>query len=221
MVNILILPLIILFLLVGIVSSLSIIFAKNGFGFWANLRRLGGLLLLLGSSGFIVPIIIKVSGVNLPSNLEWPIAYSHSVLEHTCGLHILPHKPTGRIQIYDRSFRFIKAVRHEHRGEILNITAASDCSFHVLSYIKSGEGKKTQYDIKGEVLATELADRIPPRQWGRSIDRKHLKSGVVPTPFYLWSFSHPAISWIYIILSFGIIRLTDLIVKNAIKSLKF
>jgi hypothetical protein len=59
-------------------------------------------LLVLGGAGFFGAALSALGGLNwLPTRFEWPVGYTGGVVSSAEGLHVVPHDPTGRIQVYD------------------------------------------------------------------------------------------------------------------------
>jgi hypothetical protein len=47
-------------------------------------------------------------GLPIPTTFEWPVGSTNNIVMTPEGLYIVPHRPAGRVQIYDAGMRFIR-----------------------------------------------------------------------------------------------------------------
>lgn len=104
-----------MWLIVPLMGLLFVGFAlKGAFRSWQRLqgvRRIlamtGFLLMAVGGFGFF-SIILAMLG-KVPDELEWPIGRADQIIQAQGGLQVATHMVTGRIQVYDRSWHFLRA----------------------------------------------------------------------------------------------------------------
>jgi YD repeat-containing protein len=59
-------------------------------------------ILVVGAAGFFGSALSAAGGLNwLPNSFEWPVGYASGVISTPAGLHVVPHTPSGRIQVYE------------------------------------------------------------------------------------------------------------------------
>ena len=76
-------------------------------------------LLLIGVTGFLGAGFSSAGGLNwLPSSFEWPVGSVDGVVTTKDGLHVVPHTPSGRIQIYDSGWHFTRGWRVDAGGGV-------------------------------------------------------------------------------------------------------
>ena len=97
--------------LVGVTFLVTSVFGVLGSKKDTGLRRwlttIGWSFVAVGASGFFGMAFLVVGGHRwLPSNFEWPIGFADGILTMTNGIYVVPHTPTGRIQIYDANWKF-------------------------------------------------------------------------------------------------------------------
>ena len=62
---------------------------------------------MVGAAGFFGSALSAVGGLNwLPHSFEWPVGYAGGVVSTSEGLHVVPHTPSGRIQVYNANWTF-------------------------------------------------------------------------------------------------------------------
>src|SRR5215831_20079947 len=101
-------------LLVVLIGGTVIVFAvlipysrDRGTGWRRWLTALASCLVVVGAAGFFGSGLSAVGGLNwLPNSFEWPVGYSGGILTTAEGLHVVPHTPSGRIQVYDADWTF-------------------------------------------------------------------------------------------------------------------
>jgi hypothetical protein len=63
---------------------------------------------LIGASGFFAAALSAVGIFKLPSSREWPAGYVSGVVTTPDGKYIVPLVPSGRVQLYDSQWHFIR-----------------------------------------------------------------------------------------------------------------
>lgn len=146
---------------------------------------LGGFLVLLGALGFFGSALLSLGVVSLPSSFEWPSGYVQGIVTSSDGLNIVPLEPSGRVQIYNPQWRFMRGWQVNAEGGPFRVVVYQPGTIGV--YTRRGKHHFT-YSATGELLAsttyTEPFDSMTNE--GHSM--------VVPTFAILWPFSSPFLS---------------------------
>ena len=144
------------------------------------------LLVLVGAGGFFAAALSATGIIKLPSSYEWPAGYVRGVVTTADGKYIVPLMPSGRLQIYDSQWHFIRGwnvgtgggnfkVQCSANGVIEVFTARGE---HHYSFAQDGH-------LIGSESLPEPFSLLPDE--GQSV--------VVPTSPLLWIFSSPFLSW--------------------------
>jgi hypothetical protein len=193
---------ILLVVLIGgtfIVGAACIPFSsERGRGWRRWLTITASCLMVVGEVGFFGSVLSAAGGLNwLPSSFEWPVGYTGGVVSTADGLHVAPHTPSGRIQVYDANWSFVTGWHVDAGGGTFKLLAPAGGRIEVITargrwhYVFALDGtliSKNSYEPKSY-------DSFP--REGESV--------VVPTAPWLWTFSHPGISWV--VLAIGMVML--------------
>lgn len=187
-----------LFFLGFIANGIVVFFSQKGFQLKSVVNRVAGVLLIVGAAGFFGTMAF--SSANLETaKFEWPIGTTLSAYPHTDNSYIVLHEPSGRIQIYDGSLKYIRGWGVNAYTGSFNLLPAEDDTFFI--YTARGE-MKYLYDLEGNLLSSEkYSDTFPYK-------KEHLEKLSIPTPFYLWGFTNPAKAWVLMILGFILLHIT-------------
>src|SRR2546423_1685308 len=89
--------------------------------FWQGLRSLrswrgciriiGAILMIYAVAGFFGAGFSACGGLDWLGSFEWPIGYTSGVSRTPSGDLVVPHDPSGRLQIYDGDRRFLRGWR--------------------------------------------------------------------------------------------------------------
>ena len=91
-------------------------------------------LMLVGGLGFFGSGLSAFGGLNwLATSFEWPIGYSDGVVTTPEGVHVVSHDPSGRIQLYDANWRFIRGWHVDAAGGLLKVTSAGANRIEVIT----------------------------------------------------------------------------------------
>lgn len=136
-----------------------------------------------GVFGFVFFGIAALGGSKwLASDFEWPAAISTGVV-YVDGEYYVPH-PSSRIQVYDEDWSFLRSFYVPSDGGIFAIS--------------KGVGQNiTVHTARGQYVRQYARDGQLLKQRRYAYD--YPDSGVllvVPTPWYLWPFSHPYGFWL-------------------------
>ncbi len=153
------------------------------------LQVTGGLLLAFGGLGFFGSALSASGGLGwLPPTFEWPVGYAKNVLLMPVHRYAVPLTASGRIQIYDMNWGYLRGwsvdanggtfvLRPEGRDRIEVITARGN-----LRYL---------YDLDGTMLSKGT---YAPENYGDYPSSGGAYS--VPTKWWLLPFTGPFYSWI-------------------------
>ena len=150
---------------------------------------IGGMLLAIGGLGFFGAAFSAVGGLNgLPPGFEWPIGHASGVIVTRNGDHVVPHAPSGRIQIYDRDWKFIRGWHIEAGGGAFHIRMTDDDQIEAVT----ARGRmRYHYSSEGALLSQEKFDS---QNYPGFSDAG--VSADVPTHWWLWVFTNPFHSWL-------------------------
>lgn len=88
---------------------------------------IAGLLVMWGvSAWFITPLSGYGYLTDILGHAEWPVGFARNVLTTQSGVHVVPHEPSGRIQIYDAQWRFIRGWNIDAGGGAFKIIPLPD-----------------------------------------------------------------------------------------------
>ena len=154
----------------------------------------GTILVVLGATPLIANKLEVVDLMNwLPAAFEWPAGFA-PVASMPGGVHIVSLIPTGRIQIYDRDWRFVRGWHVTTFGDVFRAAPIAEDRIEVVS-----EHGLRQYvfSLSGDLIATESYAPV-----SSSLLKSFTKSRYVPTHWWLFPFSDP--SWSIPIWAIGV-----------------
>jgi len=179
------LVIIILFFIAFTLRGLLELFMQKDWGWKSNVNRFAGFCLIISALGFFGTAFFSVSDFKT-AKFEWPIGITFSAYPHQSGNYIVLHKPSGRLQVYDKSLNYMHGWGiNAHTGSF-NLVPSDGGTFDI--YTARGE-MKYRYDISGQLLSSEKHSGQYPS------NREHLQALNIPTPFYLWVFTNPFKAW--------------------------
>ena len=162
--------------------------AKKVTGARRLLTVTGGLLVAIGVVGFFGSALSSVGGLNwLGTTFEWPIGFASGVITTEQGIHVIPHTPSGRIQLYDRNWKFLRGWHVDAGGGTFKLAPTETNTVEVIT--ARGQWRYV-FDLNGYLLKKE---NYPPANY--SSFPKATEAYYVPTKPWLWVFSHPFLSW--------------------------
>jgi len=172
-----------------LVFAVTASFTQRTVPLWRRLLApIASALLILGAGGFFASAISATGGLNsLPPSFEWPVGRATGIVSLPDGTHIVPHTPSGRIQVYDRDWRFLRGWHVDAGGGTFKVNRIDPDRIEVVT--ARGQ-QRYVYTLDGNLLTTET---YAPRSY--SSFPESAESHVVPTKPWLWSFSHPFLSW--------------------------
>jgi hypothetical protein len=178
--------LILLILAVWIIQAIKIVFSQKGFTWKSGLNFLASACLIIGAVGFFGSALSATTTLGPSQSFEWPIGNTDAALKCQDGTIVVPHEPSGRVQIYDQSLQFIRGWSVSASGGSFKLFPANDSTFFI--YTARGN-MKYHYDLNGNLLSSQKYSGSYPK------DSPETVSVSIPTPFYLQVFTHPFASW--------------------------
>jgi hypothetical protein len=171
-------------LAVFIIAAGRSILSQKGFNRKSILNFLASACIIIGAMGFFGPSLS--SSLDGLTSFEWPVGSTNAALRYPDGSIVVPHEPSGRVQIYDRSLHFIRGWSVNAGGGSFKLFPAEKNTF----YLFSARGRqKFHYDLNGNILSSQSYSGSYPE------DSSSLVRVSIPTPFYLLVFTHPIASW--------------------------
>lgn len=152
------------------------------------------LLILTGAGGFFAAALSAVGIVNLPTSREWPAGYVRGVVTAEDGIYIVPLIPSGRVQLYDPQWHFIRGWNVDAGGGDFKVQCSPDRKIEV--FTASGEHHYS-FTEDGYLIAltTTMPEDFSALPQGQAV--------VVPTSPLLWAFSSPFLSWAVALIGFA------------------
>ncbi len=145
-----------------------------------------GLLILIGAGGFFAAGLAANGILKVPKSFEWPVGYANDVVTMPGGNRIVPLVPSGRVQIYDSQWHFIRGWQVDAEGGDFKVGFTPE---GVIEVFTARGGHYYSFTQKGDLISakilTQQFDSLP--QTGQWV--------LVPTSPLLWVFSSPFLSW--------------------------
>jgi hypothetical protein len=142
-------------------------------------------LFIVGLAGILASVLSAIGPLRLSHSREWPAGYVRGVITTGDGKHVVPLWPSGRVQLYDSQWHFIRGWNVDAWGGVFKVQCSSDGMIEVLT---ARGDRLYRFTDEGQLVSSEPLAR-PISLWitnGRSV--------MVPTPIALWVFSSPILS---------------------------
>jgi hypothetical protein len=151
------------------------------------------LLILVGASGFFAAALSATGVLKLPTSREWPAGYVSGVVTAADGKYIVPLVPSGRVQLYDSQWHFIRGWNVDAGGGDFKVQYSPDGVIEV--FTARGEHHYS-FTEDGHLISSTriLPNSLSSLPKGQSV--------VVPTSPLLWVFSSPFLSWGVMVIGF-------------------
>ncbi len=144
------------------------------------------LLLLIGAAGFVAPSVLASGAIVLPSFYELPAGNVIGAVTGVDGKHIVPLVPSGRVQIYDSQWHFIRGWNVDASQGYFNVRCSPD---GIIEVFTARNRRHYSFTQDGRLISSEsYSGLLQPVPGGQSV--------VVPTSPLLWIFSSPFFSWV-------------------------
>jgi hypothetical protein len=158
-------------------------------------KRLVGILAAsftaIGALGFMGSGLVALGAFNwLPTSFEWPIGYSDGVVSTEDHYYVVPHTPTGRIQIYTANWKFLRGWNVDAGGGTFKLYVTDKNHIHIIT---ARMQMHYVYQLDGKLVSSETYSAT-----GKNYSSfpRETEAYFVPTPALLWIFSSPLYSWL-------------------------
>jgi hypothetical protein len=188
-----------LLLAVWIIQALFIVFTQKKFSWRSVLNFVASACMIVGALGVFGTDLSANAGLGFSKSFEWPIGSASGAVKLSDGTIIVPHGPTGRIQVYNQDLEFQRGWHIDAGGGVFKLVPADENSFYIYTL---RNGMEYQYDADGSLLSSEqytgsYSEVISPAF-----------SVSIPTPFYLMVFTNPLYSWVVGLIGLLLILIT-------------
>ena len=153
---------------------------------------------------FLAPFAYQICSTFLPTSFEWPIGSADNVIRTQQNNYIVPHVPSGRVQVYDANFQFIRGWKVETSGGTFKILPFNE-SRQQFEVVTARNHMKYVFDLTGQEMTRE---KYPSGQYDSF--PKAGGSIAIPTPLWMMPLSHPFNAWIIAVMGFLILKLSSL-----------
>jgi hypothetical protein len=178
---------------------------QTGWNRWLGL--IAPILLVIGGFGFFGSALSSEGGLNwLPETFEWPVGFATGVVATPDHFFVVPDSPSGRIQVYDSTWKFVRGWHVNAGGGMFRLYLSPDYQKNVVT----ARGKWHYiYSLQGHLLSKEeygpaAYDSFP----------KEGRSYVVLTAPWLWVFTSPVYSWIAAMVGMVLLLVKDRIPRK-------
>jgi hypothetical protein len=203
---------IILVLIIGVpilILCIPILFgARKERGSLRVIMALGAMFLGIGAVGFFGSALASLGGLKrLGADFEWPIGFASGVITTKDSIHIVPHTPSGRIQLYDLNWKFLRGWQVDASGGTFKLVGAASNQVEVVT----ARGRwHYEFDLNGHVLSKSTYAPASYSDFPESQEAHWL-----PLAPWLWVFSHPFLSWTSFIIGIVLVGTHDRLKKKA------
>jgi hypothetical protein len=152
------------------------------------LMTVGWVFVAIGATGFFGSAFLAVGGLRWwRLNFEWPMGFAKGIVKTPDGFFVVPHTPTGRVQVYDANWKF-------QRGWFVDASAGTFKlgleSSNKIEIITARRQMRYVYALDGTLLTQTT---YSPKNYGDFAPAS--EASFVPTRWWLWSFTGPFYSW--------------------------
>lgn len=160
---------------------------------------LGGILMATGVAAFFSTILASL-GV-IPASFEWPVGRADQIIQMQDGFRAVTHTPSGRIQVYDPAWHFVRAWNVDAAGGVFKAKLTPTGLLEV--WTSRGE-KRFLFATDGQLVE---AGSYSPSSYSDFLEDG--APGYVPTPLPLWIFAHPFVAWLVGIIGMAMLAISD------------
>jgi len=173
-------------LFLGVWSLCSV---KTETGASRGLIGLAGIFVIVGALGFFGSFLSAAGGLNwLPPSFEWPVGLASGVVSTKDHFFVVPHTPSGRVQVYDRHWKFVRGWHVDADGGTFQLKTSEAGRVEVIT--ARGQWHYV-FDLSGNLLSKQ---NYSPASY--SFLEKEGQSQLVPTAPWLWVLSNPSYAWL-------------------------
>jgi hypothetical protein len=162
---------------------------------------LGGILLATGGGAFFSIALASASLGVIPASFEWPIGCADQIIQLPDGHRVATHTPSGRMQVYDHAWHFVRAWPVDAGGGVFKVRLTATGLLEV--WTARGR-KRLVFEPDGRLV--ESGSYAPASYSDLGSDAR---SGYVPTAPPLWIFAHPFVAWAVGVVGMAMLGLSD------------
>lgn len=158
----------------------------------------GGLLVLWGVTSFFLTGLAAEHGSGwVPSAFQWPVGFGHGIITTPAGIHVVPHQSSGRVQVYDRGWNFLRGWHVPARGGSFKLALPICEEIEVLT---SRGDSRLRYNLIGDLLESSVCssrdyDAAPGGQ-----ETKYIWSWP-----WMWTLVHPFLALLTVLIGFVVL----------------
>jgi len=183
-------------LAVWIIQAIRLVLSQKGFTWKTILNFIASACLIVGAVGFFGSALSATAGLSTKQSFEWPIGDASGALKLANGDIVVPHEPSGRVQIYDKSLNFLRGWSVDASGGSFQLYPADSSTFVIFTARGDMEYK---YDLQGNLISSKKYSGAYPKSSSETFNI------AIPTPLYLKVFTHPFVAWF--VAAFGMLLL--------------
>lgn len=143
---------------------------------------------IIGIGGFLGAGLSTSGALNfLPSTFEWPMGYARGIITLPDGRYAAPHWHSGRVQLYDSNWRFIRGWRVDAYGGMFTLRASEPDKLEVIT---ARSQRLKIYTFDGQMISEV---KLTHEQYASIKDSG--MSHWIPTHWWLITFTSPFYSW--------------------------
>lgn len=123
--------LILIMLAVWVIQAIRLVFSQKGFTWKSILNFLASACLIIGAVGFFGSALSSTAGLGSSQSFEWPIGKTDEALKYPDGNIVVPHEPSGRVQVYDQSLQFVRGWSVKASGGSFKLYPAENSTLYI------------------------------------------------------------------------------------------
>lgn len=182
------------------VTSLCSVKKKVGLKRWVT--GIAAIFLMVGALGFFGAALSASGALNwLPESFEWPAGYASGVVATKDNFFVVPHTPSGRVQVYDGDWKFLRGWHVDAGAGTFTLRTSQTNRVEVIT--ARGQWHYV-FDLSGKLLSKET---YTPASYSSFSNEG--QSHVVPTAPWLWVFSSPLYSWLSAMVGMVLLIVTE------------
>jgi hypothetical protein len=161
------------------------------------LTGIAAIFAIVGAFGFFGAALSATGGLNwLPTSFEWPVGFANGVVSTRDHFFVVPHTPSGRVQVYDSNWKFVRGWHVDAGGGTFKLSTPQANRVEVIT--ARGQWHYV-FDLSGKLLSKE---NYGPGSYSSFSNEG--ESCFVPTAPWLCVFSSPLYSWLSAIAGIGL-----------------
>jgi hypothetical protein len=173
--------------------------ASKDRSWWKFVRMIAATFMGIGALGFFGTALVAIGGFRqLPASFEWPVGHSKGVVSTKDNHFVVPHTPSGRVQVYDRNWKFLRGWNVDAGAGTFTLHISDTNHINVVTARRQ---MHYVYDLHGKLLSSENYS-VAGSRYGSFPNVG--ESYFVPTSFWLLVFTSPFYSWLMIAAGFGL-----------------